>query len=104
MSRQMRKESNSRYSHTSRSLSETQPLEGAMRRCGISNFGLRIADCGFMRSEVRDQRSEVRSQKSEVRGQRSEVRKDPGFLIMLPSILPTSALSEVRSECWSAVM
>ena len=34
-----------------------------------------IADCGFKKTEVRDQRSEVRGQRSEIRGQRSEVRE-----------------------------
>ena len=41
-------------------------------------------------SEVGGRRSEVRDRRAEVRGQQSEIRKGPGFLIMLPNILPTS--------------
>jgi len=66
MSRHVRKYKSSLYSHSSLSLSETQPREGSMRMIGISGV-----DEAFM---VRSQRSEVRDQFSEIRSQISNAK------------------------------
>src|SRR5437016_7925647 len=54
------------------------------------------------RSEVGDQRSEVRD--THRYDQRLELRKGEGFLIILPSILPTSCERATSSACCSDVM
>src|SRR2546426_2506213 len=56
----------------------------------------------IQRSEVGDQRSEVRG--SHRCNQRFGIRKGAEFLIILPSILPTSCERATSSACCSDVM
>ncbi|MBU4013866.1 MAG: hypothetical protein KJ550_10420 [Proteobacteria bacterium] len=73
-------------------------------RCQRSDVRDQMSEIRCQRSDVRDQMSEIRCQMSEDGSLRSELcvqeldlsRNEVGFLIMEPSIAPTSLHSVVR--------